>query len=230
MKKILIAGPLHDLVSRDNSFLNRAEVTMLSAPTKEEAFDIHKTEKVNLIVMELDLPAMTCEEFCAAVRANSELRQVSIIVVCQDKRSAMERSSKCQANAWMTRPLDERVFLDKAHQLLNISARQDYRVLLSVVVTSNVRKKSFFCRSENISSSGMLLETDKLLSRGDRVVCSFYLPDSAQILAEGEIVRIVKRTTDVEPNQYGLRFTSIRPEAKVAIEEFVRHKSKILRY
>ena len=225
MKKILIADSIFDLIPHGRDFFGRANVRLLRAETKEAALQIHKAEKVNLIIMDLDAPGMSCEEFCAVIRTLKDLRKVSIMLLCNNSKDAMERSSRCQANFWTTRPIDEEVFLEKAHQLMNISTRQDYRVLLSVVVSSRIRKKSFFCRSENISASGMLLETDKLLSRGDRLTCSFFLPDSVQIVAEGEIVRIVKRSTEVEPNQYGLRFTQIETEAKEAIEKFVRLKA-----
>ena len=67
----------------------------------------------------------------------------------------------------------------------------------------------------------MLLETDKPLAKGDTVSCSFFLPNSERIGAEGEIVRVVRKA--VRTFQYGVRFVALLPEYRSAIETFINN-------
>jgi c-di-GMP-binding flagellar brake protein YcgR len=123
--------------------------------------------------------------------------------------------------------MDPAQLLEKVRQLLDISWRESYRVLVSVSVSGSSKDRSFFCRSGNISTTGMLIETEKVFAQGDRLACSFFLPDSAQIKTNGEIVRVIKQDDGSKTCQYGIKFSMLPAEAKSAIEVFVEKKSQV---
>jgi c-di-GMP-binding flagellar brake protein YcgR len=124
----------------------------------------------------------------------------------------------------MTHPVDSALLLKKAQDLLDVSWRESYRVLLSVNITGTSKENAFFCRSENISTTGLLVETDRALKEGDRVVCSFFLPGARQIVAPGEIVRSIDSAQNAGQRRYGVKFGRLTPEARSAIEAFVEKK------
>ncbi len=230
MKKILIAEPLRSSLEKEKNFLHRADVTMLFAATNDELLSVHSTEKVNLIITQTELAGMPTDRLFSEIRSDDTLRKVSLIIVCSDKPGDHERAQQCSPNIIMTLPLDTGELLKKAQHLLNIPWRESYRVLLSVNIEGNSRDKAFFCRSENISATGLLLETDKSLQEGDRLICSFFLPESKQITATGEVVRAMKQSAKTATRQYGVKFDRLLPEAKAAIESFVARKSQIGRH
>jgi c-di-GMP-binding flagellar brake protein YcgR len=119
--------------------------------------------------------------------------------------------------------------MEKTQQLLHISLRESYRVLLSVKIDGSSKDRSFFCKSENISASGLLLETDKPLAKGDRLVCSFFLPESHRITVTGEVVRVIPPDGDAKTNRYGVKFFQVPFKDKEAIESFVDKKSQMHR-
>jgi len=84
-------------------------------------------------------------------------------------------------------------------------------------------KKFFFSLSQNISSSGLLIETDSHLAKGDEISCSFFIK-SHQITAQGEIVRVFKKGPT--RYQYGIRFQDLDPVSKLKIEEFVKKRQE----
>lgn len=227
IKKIVIADDVKTMLAQEQSFLGRQDIRLFNAATTDNVLAVHRAEKVHLIIIQLDMPGMKCEELCSRIRDDRELRAVSLLILCPDNPEARERGTRCNANAIMTSPVTASSLLEKAQHLLNISWRESYRVLLSVRIEGTEKGMSFFCRSENISTSGMLLETDKVLAKGDRVACSFFLPDSKQIKTSGEIVRVIKRTPGTAGNNYGVKFDSISPDAKAAIETFVERKSQV---
>lgn len=225
----MIAQDINKTLQQKNSFLKRADIKVFTAASNDEALKIHREERVHLIITQLDMPGMATEQFCSLVREDPELRAVSVIMICTNNRAEIEQSSRCRANAVILRPVNPALLLAKAQQLLDISWRETYRVLLSLTVDGNAKDTPFFCRSQNISTSGMLIETDKTLPHGDRVICSFFLPDSMRIQAAGEIVRIPQQATGSTVKQYGVKFSNLTPEARQALEAFVEKKAQKMR-
>ncbi len=221
MKKILIAHDIHVLLEQHNTFLNRADFTVFIAATNDEALNLHRSERADLIITQLDLPGMPSERFCSLVRADEKLRAVSVIMVCADKPAEIERSKRCGANAVLIQPVHPVVLMVKAQQLLEIAAREALRVLLSANIETRAGDESFFCRSRNVSATGMLIETDRALAEGTRLSCVFYLPNAKKIQASARIVRTIERAPGDEDHQYGIMFTDITPESKQLLADYV---------
>jgi DNA-binding response OmpR family regulator len=219
MKKVLVAQELHTLLQQENSVLNRADFKILTAASNDELLKVHREEQVNLIITQLDMPGMPTEQFCSVIREEANLRGVSLIMVCANNPAAIEKSSRCRANAVLLRPVHPLLLIVKAQQLLEIASRDTYRVLLSANLEGRSKDERFFCRSRNISATGILIETDRVLS------LSFFLPDAKQVQASGKIVRTLAQAPGTKDNQYGLMFSEISPEAKRLLMAFVEKKA-----
>ncbi len=224
MKKIIIAETLKLMLHKEEGFLRRNGVTVFTAATNDDILALHQAENANLIITQLDMPGISSEQLCSTIRKDGRLRWVSLLLLCSDTAAGRERASRCNPNAVLTHPFDVHALLDKAQQLLDIPWRGAFRVLLSVNIEGNSKEKAFFCKSENISASGFLIETDRTLVKGDHVTCSFFLPDSRQLVAHGEVVRALTQTTQKSLNRYGIKFFELAPEVKTAIEAFVEKK------
>jgi len=221
MIKIIVSSDIKTSIAQQKSFFDRADVRVFTADSNEEALMIHQAEKVNLIIAQLKRLGMTSRQFCSLIRTNPELSRVLLILICANIRSEIEESSQCKADSVLTRPFNTEVLLETAQELLGISLRAALRVLLQVTVEGTVGALSFFCRSVNISATGMLIEAEQSLTMGDSITCSFFLPASAQIIASAEVIRIIKQSRGFAPTLYGIRFTRIDPETRRAVEEFV---------
>jgi DNA-binding response OmpR family regulator len=224
MKKVLVAQEFHELLKHENSVLNRADFAVFTAASNDELLNVHRAEQVNLIITQLDMPGMPTEQFCSVIREEANLRAVSLIMVCGNNPAAIEKSSRCGANAVLLRPVHPLLLIITAQQLLEIASRDTCRVLLSANIEGRSRNDSFFCRSRNISATGILIETDRVLAEGAHLSLSFFLPDAKQVQASGKIVRTLAQTPGEKSNQYGLMFTEISPEAKQLLMEFVEKK------
>ncbi len=226
MKKILVSRTIHSMLRQEKTFLNRADVKVFVAATNDEALKIHHTERADLIITHLDTPGMASEHFCSLIREQAGLRQVSMIIVCVNTAAAIKASSRCKANAVLLEPVHPVLLVAKAQQLLYISARETLRVLLSANVDGHSDDGSFYCRTRNVSASGMLIETDKRLREGARLSCQFYLPNAKRIEASGKIVRIIEQNAGEEDYQYGLMFTDIVPECRQLLADYIKDTLK----
>jgi DNA-binding response OmpR family regulator len=227
MKKILIANTVNSVVEGEKDFLGRQDIQLFTAATSDDVLALHRTEKMDLIVLGAGLPGMAAEELGSLIRKDPELKAVSLIILCRDDPAALERASRCGANAVMTLPVSSDRLLERARRLIDISSRGSYRVLVSVTVEGSVKDRTFFGRSENISATGMLLETDKVLKKGDRLKCSFFLPDAPQLLTTAEIVRDIEQAANAKSRKYGVQFLSLSPEAKASLREFIDRKARL---
>jgi DNA-binding response OmpR family regulator len=229
MKKIIIVDQIRHSLAQETNFLERRDVKVFAANSNDEVLKIHSTEKADLIITIFNLPGMSTADLCSLIRTVPNMRMVSMIIYSSDKEKDIALSERCRANAVMTLPVNAALLLDKMQELLNISSRGSCRVLLSVRLEGHLLGKPFTCTSENISASGLLMETHKNLERGDRIDCSLVLPDSTRVNTRGEVVRAIKNPTRFDPNWYGVKFYALPPEAKCAIETLVEKRSQILR-
>lgn len=221
MKKIVVAENISAILKKKNTFLDRADMRVFTATTTDEVLQIHRTVRVDLIIIPLDMPGMNSEQLCSLLRENEAQGKVPIIMVCAHSRRAMEQSARCGADAVITRPIKPAQLLAQAKTLLNLSWRETYRVLLNVAVEGSVSTSSFVCNTLDISLEGMLIETSQMLNAGDRISCSFFLPDMTQIRITGEIVRSIPPAPRVKTNWYGVHFLDISPDAEKALEAFI---------
>jgi two-component system chemotaxis response regulator CheY len=222
MKKILIVDDLMTFVEREKGLLNRSDVKIFTATSGEEALRIHRNERVDLIIADLDMPVLAGDKLCSLIRNSPDLKDVSVLIVCTSRPSDIERVSACKANDYIAKPIRPVQLLERVSRLLDIQERKNYRVLLQVKVNGEQTLEPFFCSSRNISASGLLIETDKELSRRDSVTCSFFLPKAARIVTDAEVVRSIKRPDG--GYEYGVRFVNIEERYRATIEEFVKNR------
>ena len=222
MQKILIAENLSPLLMQRDSPFRRADAQVFTARTNDDVLRVHIEEQVNLIVSRPDLPGAAAEEVFAAIRQGKSLRTVSILLICEDTVLQKEQCRLCGANTIMTNPVNPARLQEQMQQHLLIAHRQSYRIVLNVAVDGRFRNTSFLCRMENISSSGMFIRTGLNLSLGEGISCSFYLPEGTKVVAQGEVVRVVKQTTGSNEQRYGIRYTNIAEDVRARIDAYIQ--------
>ncbi len=75
MKKIIIADALKDFVQQKVSALTRCGDKIVYIESGREALTIHRKEQADLIIIKPDVPDMTCEQLCSAVRGDEGLKR-----------------------------------------------------------------------------------------------------------------------------------------------------------
>ena len=225
MKKVIIAEDLKAILEKDRSFFNRSGIRTIGAASNDEIPDLHRTEKANLIITNLDMPGMSGENLCSLIRTDDILRSVSIIIVCSETAANLQRCTECGANAFITSPVNTAVLLQEAHQLLHVTQRKTCRIPLKVRLEGKAMGKPFTGSIENISTAGLLFLTEAVLFEGDAIHCSFDLPDSRRIYLSAEVVRTVESPDSPLKKRYGVRFTDIGDADASDIEAFINAKT-----
>jgi len=226
MKRVILASDLKDLLKGNNSLLDREDVTVFFASTNDEILKIHREEKADLIITQLDMPGFKTEDLFNIIRGSREVRGVATILVCKDTLAHRERSKVCNANVVFTVPVNIAVLHPKVQELLNIAPRKFYRAALAVGIQGRFKNAPSQFRTENISTSGMLMKAEEPLAKGDGIFFSFFLPDGTHVSGYGEIARTVQLSTILNAFFYGVKFTSLDEETRAAIEATIRKSNR----
>jgi CheY-like chemotaxis protein len=221
MKKLVVAAPLKPLLLDTLQFLKRSEISILTADSQDDVLKLHLGENANLLATDTNMPGMSCEALVHTIRRSEAMRNVSVVLVCEDSPDARRRAEMCGANAVVARPVEPALLADKFQRLLDVAPRRAYRVVLNAVMEGRHDNRPFICSSVNVSARGMLIRSPETFSRGDHLSCSFYLPDGSRISVGGQIVRIVTRLSDSDARQYGIQFTNINPDVESTLAAFV---------
>jgi len=223
MKKIIVSESVKRIIDRGDDFFLRSGFTILIAPTGEDVLVVHRLEKADLIVVDLDMPIIAGDKLCMRIREDDSLQDALIILVHSYRKADIKRCKACGAHACLAEPLGPEELFNTISNLFSIPKRESMRVLMRVTVKGNVDQKFFFSLSRDISASGILIETDNILPKGTHITCSFFIK-SQQMIINGEIVRVLKKGPD--RYQYGIKFININHQIKSKIEEFVKNRQQ----
>ncbi len=96
-------------------------VNFFSAQNGEEAFEIIKTEKPQLVFLDVMMPKMNGMEVCRKVKKELGLNNVFIVLLTA-KGQELDRlkGQEVGADLYMTKPFDPEVILEKAREILGL--------------------------------------------------------------------------------------------------------------
>jgi len=134
MQKVLFSKDLIPIVMQGDNPLNREDIMVFTAATADDILKIHVEETLNLIVTMLDLPGTRGEAIFDIIWQSHYLKEVHVIMICEDDVSRRARCKRCGAHAILTMPVDPGPLQGQVRQFLDIALRQAYRVILKVSV------------------------------------------------------------------------------------------------
>ena len=227
MKKVLVVDNVKSILEREKSLLNRESFLVFSATSGQEAIEIHRKEKADIIIMDLDMPDMPGDEVCRVIRTDDELKKVSIILATlYGGEDEHERCKKAGANACIKKPINKDELAEKMANLLGVPARQAIRILVKVKVEGKIGSDFFIANTVDVSVTGLLFECDHNLASGDTVEASFFLPGNGgynRVVVKSQLMRAVPSEGPLK--RYGVRFTEFKEGTPDQIGEFIAKKT-----
>jgi CheY-like chemotaxis protein len=220
-KKVLIVDDTESGLALLRRIVTPEHFTMFEANSGRQALKIHRRERVDLIVMDLQMPGMDGEQVTRTIRAERSRRTVSILLFADSSRPGLrERSLAAGANDFVSKPFKNVDLLERVRSLMNVVVRKQTTLLAHVKAEDEGPSvKPFVARIVNVSTSGLLLEANEPLATGRRVGVKFFVPgSSAQISARATVVR---RTAAGGAVRWGVRFTALDVSARRIILDYV---------
>jgi response regulator RpfG family c-di-GMP phosphodiesterase len=218
--RILLVDHSRGALLFQETILRRRDMVITTALAGSEGLEKAKNEKPNLIIFGYDLFDMTAPEFCRGIRDEESTRGVSLLFVCdRDTQGYGDLCLSAGCNDVIFRPLQKPELDQKVERLTSIPVRRHLRTITKIEVSLEKNGRFILGRSVNVSSTGMLIEVDRVLPHDGPVRLHFYLPaDPKPLQLVGEVLR-AEFTGNM--SKYGVRFLSSTEEDRQRIARFV---------
>lgn len=219
--RILLVDHSRSALIFQETILRRRENAVLTALAGSEGLRKARDERPHLIIFGYDLFDMSAPEFCRLIREDDETRGTSLLLVGdRDHQQQSELCLSAGCNDVIYRPFARRELDAKVQKLTQIPVRRQLRTITRIEVSLENNGRFILGRSVNVSSSGMLLEVDRVLPGEGDLRIHFYLPGDARPLqVEAHVLRAEFSGTIA---RYGVRFGEISDEERERIEQYVR--------
>lgn len=219
MKRVLLATANKDFLNNTAAILKERGFQFFTSTTATEALSLHKELQFDLILANSELEDMSGSRFCSLIRKGENSPQVPVILICNEISGSIQKVEESGANAMLIKPIDQIQLLETIGRYTDLQLGRSKRVVVKVIVISKKLNLDFVCFSRNISSTGILIETEQELDLGVRIICQFALPGTHMIRTEGDVVRSMKGA-ECE-HLYGIKFLALPLLNRRIIDSFI---------
>ena len=120
LKKILIVDDEIDLVEMLTIRLEANNYQVIFSADGQDGLDKARTEKPDLIILDLMLPKIDGYKVCRMLKFDEKYKQIPIILfTARAQESDMRLGEEVGADAYVTKPFEPSILLDKISELLN---------------------------------------------------------------------------------------------------------------
>jgi len=117
-KKILIVDDESDILKLLVFRLKKSEYEITTATNGREALDLIQKEKPDLIFLDLRLPAIDGYEVCRRIKADEELKHISVVFLTASVSRVNEKVKKFKADDFLLKPFESEELLAKVKKFL----------------------------------------------------------------------------------------------------------------
>lgn len=222
-RNILAIGVSADEFDRVAPFLGRDSFEVDRFPSAVGSFELTNKVPFEILLVRFPLPDMELYDFLQAVRRDESpnLKASIVLLAPQDKIKEAEAFIGRGANRVVEIEEADNTIQDSISSLLSVAPRKAARFMARMEIKLSDAEEMLVCQTENISSTGMLLRTDKRYETGTRIQFQFTLPhDQRPIVGLAEIVRHTMIGRD-KVSGVGVRFLSFTGDSQRRFESFI---------
>jgi CheY-like chemotaxis protein len=219
MKKILLASAYDVFLRKNKELLMFKEIQLYTSLSGSEALKLNKEHSFDLIFVDSILADMSGISLCSLVHKEENARDIPVILACQNIKECIDRAKQSSAVAMLIKPVDPINILKTIGSFIDLDLCRSIRAKLNVKVLSKKQNLDFYCYSKDISSTGILLETELELLIGSSIYCQFTLPHSRKIETEGKVIRYMIGAEC--KNLYGIKFIDLASTYQRVIDNYI---------
>ncbi len=212
-------------------FLSRT-ARVLTAETGQQALELARSERPDLILTDLQLAGLNGDELCHLIKTDPALHKTAVIVMFgANNGEERARSVRAGADDLLRKPLNRVGLIEAINRFLHWSeVRGLPRIECSVPVGVDQRRGTTWCTARNLSRGGLFVETLAPAELETEVRLRFALPERPQEFSP--TAQVVWRSSDDTPTRVagvagvagmGLRFLEIDSDAEKELDDYVFH-------
>ncbi len=200
-KKILLVDDSNFFLEVEKDIFSRTDCDILTAKSGKEALDSIKSQRPDMILMDLYMHDIKGDECCALIKADPELRDIPVIIVThsispEDKTLCL----KAGCDDYVVKPINKNTILEKVGKFAGINIAGHEKAPISAEVMYVVDKQPHKGYAYVISEDDMYMKVENLSPVGTTVNIIFTIAGiSENIEAECEVVWTTEGRDDLHP-------------------------------
>ncbi len=222
---VIVASPsTYDLI---HPFLSRSDLRVTKTSSGPEGLRICRTEPADLVVAQHPLSGFSRRDFFDDYyRPEPDLKAPPLLVLTRENRLDEIRVfiENRQARACCMDTAEDENFHQALYELVGVSARCNGRLLVTAEVELGESSIERVFQTANISRSGVLLKSRRLLELGEIVPFTVQIPAAVSaIRAIGEVVR--HADPEIEGiHGIGLRIIDFEGQGQSRLDRYVESR------
>lgn len=204
-------------------FLNRENFDVDRFPSAQGALELIMAVQIEILIVRYPLPDMDLAEFLTQVRQPESrcLRSPILLLSSASQRDDAESFIGRGANRVIDLEAAAAQIQGIISTLLHVAPRKAARFLARLEIKLGGAKDMILCQTENLSSTGMLIQTERRYEMGTQINFEFSLPEDSRAISG--IAEIVRHTTfgREEVGGIGVRFLSFAGDSQRRFESYL---------
>ena len=124
--RILLVDDEPDLVQTVIVRLEASGYEVVPAYDGQQALILFKQSKPDLVILDLMLPRLDGYKVCRLLKFGERTRNVPVLILsARTQREDVNLAKECGANAYLTKPFEAKVLLEKIRELLEATQKKD---------------------------------------------------------------------------------------------------------
>lgn len=218
---ILLVDDVQMFLEIQKEYLQDSQVNILTARDGLEALEVIRTERPDLVFMDVQMPGMDGLTCCQTVKSDSTNSMIPIVLTSSSQsKDDVERYYSNRCDCFISKPYGRDLFMEVARKYLCNIDRRNKRVPCRLNAEIYINNDLVPCTTYNISVDGAYIVTDCQAIPGNVVKISFTLPDGLKIDCQGRIAWVNRSTPGLPPG-FGMKFALMPKAATEALKKFV---------
>lgn len=232
-KKVLLVDDVEPFLEIEKRHFNEDEFQVTLARDGREGLLKVIQERPDLVFLDLFMPRMGGLECCRAIKGDPTLKGIPVVMVtASGYDSDYESCREAGCDHIIPKPITRAKIQGAARSILGLKDRYPDRGKARLLVRyGSSAELALSDYSINLSTGGLFLETDSLLSVGTRIVVDFLLPDdSYNISCSARVAWINSRQFKANPAHevgMGVQFLDLGLSEMDAIRGYVKNQSLV---
>ncbi len=223
-KRVALAGRADGALKGAAAVLKRAAYLVAHAEDPDGLLGLEAGIAPDLLILDSAFPPDGAVLTVRRLRARAYWRFVSMVLAVPAGTPRVEQVLDAGINDVLLCPFPDGELLAKARRLTVIPARRELNTLARV---RDAREGGVVAgKTLNVSSNGILVETESPLAIGSTVEIEFLLPGDPEPVRG--TARVVRRTAELDllHPAFGVRFLDMPERDQERIESFVRTRAR----
>jgi uncharacterized protein (TIGR02266 family) len=227
-KKILLVDDVEMFIEIEKSIFKRKdEFELLVANNGAEALEIIKSEKPDIVFMDLYMPIMNGDECCREIKTSSESSHIPVVMVTYGgDEDAFTRCWDAGCNDIVSKPINQALLISMATKYLDIQIRHEPRCSAKLKVSYGADNSALTDYTVNLSTGGLFLAAAKQLPLGTTLSISFTLPDNDEPVCCKALVVWLNKSDDLVkqdlPPGMGVQFVDMTLSSMDEIRNYIK--------